>query len=174
MHVSLAVPVILVDCGLIREMSKNRFYCRKMTTKRKLEDEIEGAWTPESEEKRPTKKARLEESKKERKEKKFVEALNDALDKAPDGQVRLRVVKKIRKSQYPWLERDIEVGEVWIPCAEGVDDDCILAMDKKLIRDINDVDDVPSAVLPRPSLEVELVMPLVKKWDHLLVLARPA
>jgi hypothetical protein len=29
-------------------------------------------------------------------------------------------------------------------------------------------------VLPRPSLEVELAVPLVKKYDQLLVLARPA
>jgi hypothetical protein len=157
-------------------MSKNRFYYRKMATKRKLEDEIEGKWTPESEKKRPAKKIKLEEGKKERKEQKFIKAFNEALAEAPDGQVRLRVVKKIRKSQYPWLERDIEVGEIWIPVMESrpTAHGGIIAMDKKLIRDISDVDDVPSAELPMPSLDAELAMPLVNKRIRVYVFARPA
>jgi hypothetical protein len=147
-----------------------------MATKRKLEDEIEGAWTPDAE-KPPTKKLKRQESKRQRAEKKFLKSFTDAVDASVGlDHVRLRVVKKIRKSKYPWLERDIEVGETWIAASNPSNrpaHDGLTAVDAKQVRDIHDIADIPCIELPIPNLNMELSVPLVKVANKLCVVAWP-
>jgi hypothetical protein len=86
-----------------------------MSKKRKLDDDIEGEWTPETEkeERPPTKRAKLLEEKREKRANtKFIKAIRKAIHADPDG-LRFRVTKRITKAEFKYLTRDIEVGEIF-------------------------------------------------------------
>lgn len=86
-----------------------------MSKKRKLEDDIEGEWTLETEkEERPlTKRQKIAKEKQEKRaNKKFINAFRRALRANPDG-TPFRVTKRITKAEFKYLPRDIEVGELW-------------------------------------------------------------
>jgi hypothetical protein len=123
--------------------------------KRKLDRDVEDEWYPGTEDP-PHKISKREVKSAEVKKKRFMKALRKVLQLQPEGTIRYRVMKKIKKEEFKYLHEDIEAGELW---EETGDPYSCCSVNGWMAHKVGDEDPHSGTELPKTHINVEVSVP---------------